>query len=201
MALALVLLGASWAWAGGPTSVLLVSPTSSKTASLYTTEEDYDRLRVLLDEKADDPGSEPAPRDGEDLGYQINVTWLIHDVSPWRTDQVFPDPPGGDGIWIRTVINHSGNADRAPAGIWHKARNAAELGSLLTKLDVMGEGSSVSSPPPVSPSASAAPLKATASSDDGTDWWWAIPGLVAGAALALLLRPLAGRLAGYARER
>ncbi|BFO14693.1 hypothetical protein SHKM778_10810 [Streptomyces sp. KM77-8] len=29
---------------------------------------------------------------------------------------------------------------------------------------------------------------------DSTDWWWAIPGVLAGAALALLLRPHATRL-------
>ncbi|MGH1555107.1 hypothetical protein ACRAWF_34080 [Streptomyces sp. L7] len=30
--------------------------------------------------------------------------------------------------------------------------------------------------------------------DDGTDWWWAIPGAAAGAVLALVMRPFALRL-------
>lgn len=35
---------------------------------------------------------------------------------------------------------------------------------------------------------------AVAAGDGSTDWWWAIPGLAAGAVLALVLRPLASRL-------
>lgn len=47
-ALALLLLGAPPSAAGGPTSVLLVSPTSQRTASLYATEKQYDLLVRLL---------------------------------------------------------------------------------------------------------------------------------------------------------
>lgn len=62
-ALALLLLGAPPSAAGGPTSVLLVSPTSQRTASLYGTEKQYEFLGRLLapEDSAFDGNREEAP--------------------------------------------------------------------------------------------------------------------------------------------
>ena len=36
----------------------------------------------------------------------------------------------------------------------------------------------------------------SSTADDGTEWWWALPGLAVGAVLALVLRPFALRMRG-----
>src|SRR5262245_30971387 len=65
--------------AGGPTSVILVSPGRQATASLYTTDEAYSRLENLL---GSNPVKDPAAPDvtGGPGSDAINVTWLVHDV-------------------------------------------------------------------------------------------------------------------------
>ncbi len=45
------------------------------------------------------------------------------------------------------------------------------------------------------------PAPRRAANDAGTDWWWAAPGLAAGAVLALVLRPYALRGAAAVRDR
>ncbi|WP_344388347.1 hypothetical protein [Streptomyces vastus] len=81
VALALVLTGAPTAVAGGPTSVLLVSPDSAETASLYNSDEDYTRLRDLLPQEGGDLEKlREKPPDLDSIGRRINITWMIHDV-------------------------------------------------------------------------------------------------------------------------
>lgn len=76
-AFALLLLGAGPSAAGGPTSVLLASPTSQRTASLYGTHEEYGRLGKLLAPAGSelDRSREEAPEWGEEgiWGEQIHM--------------------------------------------------------------------------------------------------------------------------------
>ncbi|NGO12289.1 hypothetical protein G5C60_32945 [Streptomyces sp. HC44] len=209
-ALALVLTGAPTAVAGGPTSVLLVSPNSGETASLYNSDEGYMRLRDLLPEEGRElDKAQEKPPDLKSIGRRINVTWLIHDVTPWRVDMVHPDVAGSRGVWILTQLRIQRDGSKPPEEIWHRAKNPDELRGLLTDLGVMSkhpEGTNPDSGPkePSDDTSAAAPAgageppvtAAAAGTDDGTDWWWAIPGLVAGAVLALVLRPFAARLPG-----
>ncbi|MFJ9582918.1 hypothetical protein [Streptomyces acidicola] len=205
-AFALVLLGAPSSVAGGPTSVLLASPTSSQTASLYSTDDGYNLLEKLLGRAGSDLDSseEKPPKLDETIGHSVNVTWLIHDVNPWRVDQVYPLVPETRGVWIHTTMGVPNGKD----GIWHKAERPEELRSLLTDLGVMGkapktegEDANASAGRPSHDDVTAAPATndspparaAAASTGLGTNWWWAIPGLAVGAALALALRPLAVR--------
>ncbi|MDN3024493.1 hypothetical protein [Streptomyces sp. S.PB5] len=203
-ALGLTLGGAGSASAGGPTSVLIVSPGSSETEALYYSDKEYGELQQLLGEPAPAKG-ERAPEVELFLGPQINVTWMVHDVSPWRVDRVYP---GGDSkdVWIHTAEN----VDATANGTWHRAERPAALRNLLTDLGVTGTASgdsAVEYPPPWDTSGSdsgataSAPAAAAArqsgagaASGDGTDWWWALPGLAAGAVLALVLRPLVTQL-------
>jgi hypothetical protein len=208
VALGLVLLGAPTATAGGPTSVLVVSPESAESTALYSSHEEYRELERLLGEPGSSTREEP-PGLGVGSGRQINVTWMIHDVTPWRVDRVYPDTPRGKDVWIHAATQ----VPQSMNGYWHKAEQPAKVLTLFKKLGVLGEpsaeGGGAIYPAPgqtkgdTSAAAGPAPAAteqaratAAASTDDGTDWWWAIPGLVAGAALALVLRPFIVRLPG-----
>ncbi|MFJ5271504.1 hypothetical protein [Streptomyces sp. NPDC088358] len=197
VALSAVLLGAPSAVAGGPTSVLVVCPESAETAGLYHADEEYGELARLLGEPGAGARKSP-PGLTVGSGRQINVTWLVHDVSPWRVDRVFPDVPGSKEAWIHTATD----VPRSTNGYWHRAEQPARLRALLKKLGVMGasSGAGMGAIPPASlplptdePSAAPAgrPRGTVASgTDHGTSWWWAIPSAVGGAAVALLLRSL-----------
>ncbi|GAB3005765.1 hypothetical protein GCM10023080_084300 [Streptomyces pseudoechinosporeus] len=196
-ALALVLTGASAAVAGGPTSVLLASPSSGETASLYSSDEEYMRLRDLLPQEGGDlKRLQEKPPDLDSIGRRINITWMIHDVTPWRVDMVHPDVTGSRSVWILTQLKLAPDGSKPPKEVWHRAEKPDELRSLLTDLSVMSkhpEGTNPDSgPKDASDDTSAAvppdaeetsATTAAIGADDGTDWWWAIPGLAAGLAL------------------
>lgn len=208
-ALALVWWGASPASAGGPTSVLVVSPGSGETASLHASDEEYGELERLLGPVG--RGTRERPPEAVPASARlVNVTWMVHDVTPWRVDRVFPADAGQE-VWIHTAA-HLGES---PNGLWHRAEDPSDLHKLLYGLGVKGEpagtervsGSGVLPAPweteraaPGAARAEAAEASeasgagATAAAGDGTGWWWAIPGAVAGAALALVLRPYVTRL-------
>ncbi|EMF27628.1 hypothetical protein H114_18296 [Streptomyces gancidicus BKS 13-15] len=210
--LALVVWAASPASAGGPTSVLVVSPESQETASAYCTDTAYSELERLLGPVG--RGSRERPPEAVSASArQFNVTWLVHDVTPWRVDRVFMADAGQDA-WIHTAERFN----ESPNGLWHRAQDPAHLYKLLYSLGVMGERTSAVPAPGIHPApweteqaasgedraADAAVSKTravAATDDDGTDWWWAAPGLAAGAVLALVLRPYALRGAAAVRDR
>ncbi|MFE9772540.1 hypothetical protein ACFYOV_12835 [Streptomyces sp. NPDC005931] len=214
-ALALTLCGASSASAGGPTSVLLANPESMATASLSSGDEEYGALERLLGRPG--AGTRRKPPEAEPASARwITVTWMLHDVAPWRVDRVYP-ADRGNTVWIHTAADLEEPAN----GHWHRAEHPSELRALLKELGVLGgasdEGSSAESssglyPAPwgagetgstaVGTPPSGARQKTTAAAvHDGTDWWWAIPGGAAGAALALVLRPHVMRLPLTRREK
>ncbi|QDQ13306.1 hypothetical protein [Streptomyces spectabilis] len=173
-------LGTPDASAGGPTSVIVTSPESAETASLYYADEEYDRLETLLGRNTEGTREHP-PGLEVGTGRQINVTWLIHDVSPWRVDRVYPDGKGP--VWIHTSTDLE-----SLSGTWHKADRPGALRALLTSLHVLGKQSDdgragippsasfrvrTAAEPPV-PAAKPAP-------DTGWGWPWAIPSAAAGA--------------------
>ncbi|MFL4906537.1 hypothetical protein ACJ6WF_25960 [Streptomyces sp. MMS24-I2-30] len=210
--LGLLLWGASSAVAGGPTSVLVASPQSEEATARYYSDEEYEQLQALLG--PENKGSRTMPPEATlSSARQINVTWLAHDISPWRVDRVFPLDSPSQEIWIHTAANlpTSGN------GYWHQAEQPTQLRSLLGELGVMGRrtgqaGYSGIFPAPWQSSDTPDPSVqedqttttvsiSTGPEDDGTDWWWAIPGAAAGAALALVLRRFLPRLAPAALRR
>ncbi|MER5385807.1 hypothetical protein ABT040_37105 [Streptomyces sp. NPDC002688] len=207
-ALAVVLLAAPSALAGGPTSVLLVSPESAESAALYHSDEEYGELMRLLGGADSDSREVELPGLGAADGHQLNVTWMAHDVSPWRVDRVYPDASWSKDVWIHTTTDVT-----TMEGYWHKARQPAEVRTLLKKLGILGrpraqgaggirpgprqtpEGTSAGpTPTPTSTSTSTARsrTRTAAATGDGTDWWWAIPGAAAGAVLARIRRPHKG---------
>jgi hypothetical protein len=197
----LLFAAAAPASAGGPTSVLLVSPESTETAALYYSDKEYGELERLLGEPGKGTRDKP-PEAGLTAARQINVTWMVHDVTPWRLDRVYPVDDGPD-VWIHTAVSLDSTAN----GTWHRADHPSRLRALLTKLDLMGKASSeghtgiLPQDWETSGTADAAdemtagsPARSASGTDDGTEWWWALPGAAAGAVLALVLRPFATRL-------
>ncbi|SDK75515.1 hypothetical protein [Streptomyces indicus] len=208
--LALVLLGAPGATAGGPTSVLLASPTNARAAALYGQEETYRELEQLLLVGRDIAGDKAPPMETLMDGQMVNVTWMIHDTQPWRVDRVYAMLPGTSDykVWIHTVVDHEGMAPDLSKGVWHLAKQPGELNALLDRLGLFDASSAAGeATEPLTPApgetepAGAGPAATpdarpttTASPTATTGWWWALPGIAAGAALVLGIRPMARRL-------
>ena len=102
--------------AGGPTSVLLTSPGTARAAALYYTDPRYAELEALLhgQEAEGSEGTTRYPGAAEDTA--LNVTWLIHDVSIWRTDQLVLGAAGG--AWVATWMTLDDGGDD---GAWRPA--------------------------------------------------------------------------------
>ncbi|WP_344071286.1 hypothetical protein [Streptomyces crystallinus] len=211
MAMTLGLMLVPAAHAGGPTSVLIVSPESEQTAARYHSDADYSALMTLLGEPGQGVKERPPSLDAAMHSRQTNVTWMVHDMSPWRLDRVFTSDDSNT-VWIHTAAD----LPRTFNGCWHRAKRPAELRALLRKLGVTGPVTGQGSPgvapqqwttPPAEPEDTPAPeaeggraeeaaRTGLSASTDSTSagWWWALPGLIVGAALALLIRPWATRL-------
>ncbi|OSP40801.1 hypothetical protein B7767_24350 [Streptomyces sp. 13-12-16] len=210
-ALALMVWGAAPASAGGPTSVLVVSPGSEETASLYYSDAEYGQLERLLGPS--DRGTRDKPPEADLASVRlINVSWMLHDVTPWRVDRVFLGSIEED-VWIHTAAK----LPETPNGVWHRAEDPSDLHKLLYGLGVMSHTTGTDPAPDIYPvpwetettgatagsgtpgsgaeqdAAADSRTRAASGAGDGTDWWWAIPGMVAGAALALVLRPYVTR--------
>jgi hypothetical protein len=146
---ALLVLTAPPATAGGPTSVLIVNYDGSRAAGALTGSTAYDDLSRALDVMNTDvmntPVGESAPP-GDFMESRIRLTWMIHDVTPWRIDAVTID---GDDVWVNTMLT----AGEVPtgSGTWHRAKDAQLLLDTLGALGVLG---TTSSPAPGSPATS-----------------------------------------------
>lgn len=113
--LALLLWGATPASAGGSTSVFLASPESQKTASLYYSDEEYSELDRLLGPVG--KGTRDKPPEADLMAaHQVSVTWMAHDVTPWRLDRVY-EMDDGRNVWIHTAVGRNQPAN----GTWHRA--------------------------------------------------------------------------------
>lgn len=126
--------------AGGPTSALLSVPGTGTTASLYYTDAEYDELAGLVGvaEPSGTFGGEESAA-GHASGTGVTVTWLIHDVDPWRVDRIYLD--GKDGPWVATqVADFEGSIWDSPV-LWHQPPDSARLADLLDAVG-MGTGGS-----------------------------------------------------------
>ena len=71
-----------------------------------------------------------------EAGTGVTVTWLIHDVEPWRVDRIYL--AGDDGPWIATqeMLTGTGSIWDAPV-VWHQPADGKELTLLLDSLGVV----------------------------------------------------------------
>jgi hypothetical protein len=184
--------------AGGPTSVLLVVPGEGRTASLYTGQADYETLADLVGAFGDsgEATGSSGSTDGVDhaIGTGATATWLIHDVSVWRVDRIYPDAPGGPWIASQTSFDGSGDIWSSPVQ-WHTATQAKVLMGLLTRLGLL-DGRAAAAPADVAPPAiPAIPQEATepATEERSSGPVWGVAGLALGIALTVAALRVAGR--------
>ena len=183
--------------AGGPTSVMLSVPGEGRTASLYYTDDAYEQLSALVGVSGSGSAGTADPSgDGHESGIPVTVTWLVHDVEPWRVDRIYLG--GEEGPWIATqeVLGGTTPIWDAPV-IWHQPSDGKELTQLLNRLGVgqtgrAAEPASATEPEPTVPASvePAATAPTPAPSDDGSDTsagdraWWGLGGLAGGVLLA-----------------
>jgi hypothetical protein len=182
--------------AGGPTSALLSVPGEGATASLYYTDPDYDALANLVGigtSRGTDTGNTDKSGGGHETDPGVTVTWLIHDVTPWRVDRIYLEGEGAP--WIATQVSTAEGMIWESPVVWHQPASPAELAALLDKLGV-GEASRKAGdfngvagarlPDPAEPAPSTNdPEQADASSFAGI--WWGLGGLAVGVLLTVLL--------------
>lgn len=175
------------AWAGGPTSVVLVSPQSERAAALHNGDTDYQRLRELLGGEGP-VTADPARPEAPVRSSYVTATWLVHDVSIWRIDRILLDAT--DGPWVVTQILGPGEVvsdgmfpggTGGPGAVWHRPTDGEALRSLLAGLGLTG-----AAPAAAAPVVAAGAPPAGQATPDGTAWWWALGGLVVGAGAAAL---------------
>ena len=135
-------LAAGPAVAGGPTSVLLSAPAIGHTASLYTSDPDYTALAELVGASmafgsTDEQAGSTNPARSHDVGNQVTLTWLIHDVSVWRVDRVYVDAAGGPWIYTQQAIGGTDGIWDAPE-TWHRATEPKALVQLLGSMGLLG---------------------------------------------------------------
>jgi hypothetical protein len=179
--------------AGGPTSALLTVPGEGETASLYYTDPEYDALARLVEINSTDTsmgGVDQSGR-GHERGPGVTVTWLIHDVSPWRVDHIYPEGEGAP--WIATQLAVEGDTIWDSPVVWHQPESGDELLALLDKLGV-GEAarsaesfSGVAGAPVAASAGSASDQPAPAEQSGASGIWWALCGLIAGVLATLLV--------------
>jgi hypothetical protein len=170
------LFAAPAAFAGGPTSVILVDPSTGKTAALYNQDIDYGALQDAVGELPALPLPAGTPElHGGPGSSAINVTWLLHDVQVWRIDHVFLTGEGGP--WIETFESNDGAIGYDQRGTVHRAANPDALRALLNTH--LGKPT-VTAIPVSAPVAPAAAVQTT-----GLHWGSLLTGLAIGALLVV----------------
>jgi hypothetical protein len=171
------------AYAGGPTSVLVVNLSEQRATGLYHSDTGYDRLVAAIDAYGTATGSAERPRSiSGSAGETIRLTWLIHDQQIWRIDRIHVT--AADGVWVQTVSDLAGTSDPFDRpGTWHRPADARDLLAVLAGVPaspqpVMSESALAAATPP----AADQPRPPTS------------PLLVAGAGLIGLILGIAGTL-------
>lgn len=196
-AVAAVTLVAGQASAGGPTSVLIVNPTTGAASGIYVTDSDYELLQAALDPRPEKTQESANLAAGPGTSA-INVTWLAHDVSVWRIDHVRLDLDGE--IWVQTRSPAGPEPGVLTGGQWHVASGPKTLVDIMWRHGIIGDdaaGAATDQAAAVAADGDTAGTiadhdAARKSVDDGVlpaGWWWALPGAVVGVALSSLRRP------------
>jgi hypothetical protein len=185
--------GATPAHAGGPTSVLLSAPP--EVVAFGYDDKQYDELQRLTDVVG---SPDPLSKESHDVGRFVRATWLIHDLSVWRVDIIYPEAPGGP--WIATRASTDGST-LPEKPLWHTPADRVGLLKLLSSLGLLdterdgvpswggptfyGEQSQEPPAQAAEPAAESAATQA-ASTSAFTGWRWTIPGFLLGAVIAVI---------------
>lgn len=157
--LALSSLWAPTAQAGGPTSVLLAKPSTGQVVAYGYEDREYRRLREAIGNLSARPTLGPEvdrPYGGAFGNRVVRLTWLIHDMSVWRTDLLHPTP---DGWFVETrLMTDRRRSDDWPAPTWHRPVDPGALAAVLAGAGVQGSGDASDS--------SGSPVRTAGSPDD-----------------------------------
>jgi hypothetical protein len=123
------------ATAGGPTSVIIVNPSTGEASALYHDDADYQVLNDALAPAAGMSVEQPATLADGPGHSAINITWLIHDVEVWRIDYVRIDLKY---VWVKTSTI-AWPAPYETDGQWHVAADAEAVIGVLDRLGVLSD--------------------------------------------------------------
>lgn len=163
------------AHSGGPTSVLITQPGAERATALYYTSSDYAELTRLIESDFNLGAGSPGLRDAET--YQL--TWMIHDVQPWRRDSVMVTKDGS--VYVSTVgteeVSTVGVVDTKLSRVVQGPELAAFLDEVLAE-----DGSAEAAPQPVidPQSAAAPPAEPATKWLSLAGWRWVVPGVLGG---------------------
>lgn len=182
LAAGLFLVNVPSAVAGGPTSVLIANYESGRSAAALNGSAGYTELQSILGDESPAGSSSTPPSAVQESDASVRLVWLIHDVSPWRIDNVHVVGPD---VWVETYVDTSGTDPYAGSPTWHQPARGADLVASLTDLGVLGTGTSGAGGPAAAQGAVASntatdPVAEPASA--GVSWPLALV-LVAGAVL------------------
>lgn len=176
-ALAGLLLALTWVWcsaapasAGGPTSVIMVNPTTGQATALHARNPRYQQLAEAVGADLPQHGSASRPASVSDcFECEIRLTWLIHDMSIWRIDRVHLT--SNDGVWIETVVADESGTPIAfdQDGVWQRPHDATALLALLQAANLTATSVSEDDPDrqPVSVTPQASATSAATAADGG----------------------------------
>jgi hypothetical protein len=190
--MALISLGP--AAAGGPTSVLLSVPGQGRTASLYYTDPEYVALAGLVGIERNGFGTVDRSGVSHENGPGVTVTWLIHDVTPWRVDHIYLEGLGAP--WIATQIVGESETNGNSDVVWHQPVE----GNLAALLDELGVGAAARdagtftgvagapTPTPAEPTAQESQVAGRSATADGVASvaWGVVGGLIVGVLVTAL---------------
>lgn len=125
--------------AGGPTSVLLANYNAGRSAAALNGSSAYTELQSILGDEIPPAKSSTPPGVVKGSDAEVRLVWLIHDVSPWRIDNVHIV---GANVWVETYFDTAGTDPYAGAPMWHQPARGADLVTSLTALGVLGTGAS-----------------------------------------------------------
>jgi hypothetical protein len=150
----LLVLGVPAAVAGGPTSVLLANYETGRSAAALNGSAAYTELQSILGAESTPVASSTPPAVVKESDPQVRLVWLIHDVSPWRIDNVHVV---GADVWVESWLDTAGTDPYAGSPTWHRSARGDDLVTSLTTLGVLGSagpdaGGSTSARQAVAPS-------------------------------------------------